>query len=121
MTPEATQLAEQSHLQAPNHPGALSLLGIAAYEQQQLAKAINYWQRALTVYPENSTAFKVISAYTEQAQSELSETTDDNAAVSPEQSLSLSLYPWILADSVVVQPYAIVFVYARVWQGAKFH
>ncbi|MFP5349124.1 MAG: tetratricopeptide repeat protein [Gammaproteobacteria bacterium] len=53
-SPEAVKLFKRLHQLDPNYPGALWVLGLVAYKDQQYRQAASYWERLLHMLPPDS-------------------------------------------------------------------
>lgn len=53
-SPEAVKLFTRLHRLDPNYPGALWVLGLVAYKDQQYRQATSYWERLLKALPPDS-------------------------------------------------------------------
>ena len=53
-SPEAVKLFKRLHQLDPNYPGALWVLGLVAYKEQQYRQAASYWERLLKELPPGS-------------------------------------------------------------------
>ena len=53
-SPEAVKLFKRLHQLDPNYPGALWVLGLVAYKDQQYSQAASYWERLLHMLPPDS-------------------------------------------------------------------
>jgi cytochrome c-type biogenesis protein CcmH len=71
LTERARLRAEQSLAADPHQRTALSLLGMASFEQEQYRAAITYWQRLLATEPPNSEGARMIAQVIESARARL--------------------------------------------------
>lgn len=71
LTDKARLRAEQALAADPHQRTALSLLGMASYEQRQFRAAIAYWQRLLAIEPPGSDGARMISSVIATAQQNL--------------------------------------------------
>lgn len=53
-SPEAVKLFKRLHQLDPRYPGALWVLGLVAYKEQQYRQAASYWERLLKELPPNA-------------------------------------------------------------------
>lgn len=124
--PVVGMLAERSIAIQPNNPMALGLLGIFNFQNNNYAQAIDFWEKAVAVYPQGSPNAQALQNGIEQARLRLAATSssgpvagqpDDDAhqdTAAPKVKVAVSL-----AKDVPVKPDYAVFVYARAWQGPK--
>lgn len=71
LSEQAQLYAEQALAIDPYQRTALGLLGMVSFEQQQYRAAIEYWQRLLTMEPDDSASAKMISGIIERAEEAL--------------------------------------------------
>ncbi|VXC30104.1 c-type cytochrome biogenesis protein CcmI [Pseudomonas sp. 8O] len=103
----------------PQEVTSLGLLGIAAYESQRYADAVNYWERLVAVLPEQDPSRAAIAGGIERARQQMGEGEQPNAAAEPSAKVhalevSVSLSPEVQQN---VQPDDAVFVFARALSG----
>ena len=79
LTDRARLRAEQSLAADPYQRTALSLLGMASFEQGEFRGAIAYWQRLLATEPPNSQGAQMIAQVIATAQQNLGEATEPPA------------------------------------------
>ncbi len=121
MLPQVQQLADQALALEPNHALGLSVAGIAAYHQEDYAKAREMWQRAVVrMGPNNPEARPLLAglANLDEIAPETSEASAESEVPEPADSKAVSIKV-ALDDKVNATPDQIVFVYARAWQGPK--
>lgn len=112
-------LAERAIALQADNVMALGLLGVFNFQAQKYELAIQYWQQAISLYPPGSPNARALTNGVNQAQARLA--SSGKASSSPpkaEGELKVKVAV-SLAEGVVVEPNATVFVYARAWQGAK--
>ena len=126
--PVVGMLAERAIQLQPEHVMALGLAGISAFQNEQYEKAIQYWQRAITLQPQGSPNARALVNGIEQARARLSDSETELAdATAPsaeavettdaaEPSITVTVS---LDDNVTTTQNAAVFIYARAWQGAR--
>ncbi|MFK7975060.1 MAG: cytochrome C biogenesis protein [Halioglobus sp.] len=73
LTDQARLRAEQALAADPHQRTALSLLGMASFEQEEFRAAINYWQRLKATEPANSEGATMIASVIAQAKARLGE------------------------------------------------
>jgi len=135
--PIVTMLADRAISIQPNNLMALGLMGISEFQNANYEKAIDYWQKAVALYPSGSANGRALQSGIVQAQARLAAQPQDLAsdtsgtvsekngdeqpqkqhgdnAQAPVIKLAVSL-----GASVPSDPEYTVFVYARAWQGAK--
>lgn len=118
LTDQARLRAEQSLAADPHQRTALSLLGMASFEQKNFRAAINYWQRLKATEPVNSEGARMIANVIAQAQQQLGEGTPTvGTAASTAQptdatgrGITVSVQ---LPENVSLAPTDTVFVLAR--------
>ena len=103
----------------PQEVTSLGLLGIAAYESQRYADAVNYWERLVAVLPEQDPSRAAIAGGIERARQQMGEGEQPSAAAEPSVKVhalevSVSLSPEVQQN---VQPDDAVFVFARALSG----
>jgi cytochrome c-type biogenesis protein CcmH len=111
----AQLLAEQSLAVNPQQQTALGLLGMAAFERQQYAAAVGYWERLQALESPGSAAYEMLDDVIGIARSRAPELA---AAESPAPSAPAGDAPGItvrlsLPAQVDVAPEATVFLFAR--------
>ena len=125
LTPEAENLLEQALKADPFHAKSLWLAGTAAYQNQNYPKALQYWERLLSVLPPGSEDARQILANINQTRSlaGMPPLTAEAAGVVGAQPVAgaeitgrVSLDPALAAE---VDPEATVFVFARAAQGPR--
>lgn len=127
--PIVGMLAERAIQLQPDHLLALGLAGISAFQNTDYAKAIQYWQRAITLQPQDSPDARALVNGIEQARARLGESDTpladatpqtagqvDNAEAAAEPSLTVTVS---VDEKVTTTQNAAVFIYARAWQGAR--
>lgn len=103
LTFAVTSTAEQALKIDPDQPTALGLLGIAAFENKQYSKAINYWQKILWIVGDQ-----------DAGASSLKNGIDFAKSFAQKQGQWLSINVKIKIDpSITVTPSQWIFVYAR--------
>ena len=103
----------------PQEVTSLGLLGIAAYESQRYADAVNYWERLVAVLPEQDPSRAAIAGGIERARQQMGEGEQPSAAAEPSVKVHalevrVSLSPEVQQN---VQPDDAVFVFARALSG----
>ncbi|ABD81138.1 c-type cytochrome biogenesis protein CcmI [Saccharophagus degradans] len=124
ITPAVRDYTEQALALEPRNSDALGLAGIAAYQEGEFQKAIDYWQLALGTFHPDSPSTEAISQAIAQAQLalELSPKAEKSSKASdakPAKSLTKVAMQVSLGKSVEVDPSWTVFIYARAWQGPR--
>ena len=71
LTPPVENLLQRVLQQIPDHPGAINLLALHAYQTQHYAKAIQLWRRLLAFYPPDSEDNKMLLMAIERAKSKI--------------------------------------------------
>lgn len=123
ITPEVDMLAQRALQLDPAEQTALGLAGISAFQQQEYAAAVDYWQRAVAQLDGASEGGQALRAGIARARQlllgdganraeQLPQPEPGNAAARIEVQVQL-------AASVQAEPGDTVFVYARAWQGPK--
>ncbi len=103
----------------PDNTMALGLAGIGAFGKKDYVSAIKYWERTVKLTGRDSPGSQALIAGIERAATLYfaeGGTEESLAAARTGRQLSINIS---LAEGVDVRPDQIVFVYARVWQGAK--
>lgn len=113
---EQMQALTDEALQAqPDEPTSLGLRGIAAFEAQQYAQAVAYWQRLVAQLAPADPSRAAIQAGIDRAQSQLGEAAPaTNEAASAGWQVSVRLTPEVEASA---RPDDAVFVFARAAEG----
>ncbi len=118
VTPEVSQLTSRALSLKPNETTALGLAGIEAYQGDNYAMAIEYWEGALRNMNPASGAAQSLKAGVTQAKSLLAEVGGVDTLITADESDEVRLVLNVsLASSVLADPSMAVFVYARAWQG----
>lgn len=112
-SPQIEALTQEALKADPNEVSSLGLMGIAAYDQHQYQKAIDYWQRLASVMPASDPARQPILESIARARQQLSEGPAEMSG-SPVVQVRIEL-----ADTVrgQVEPGDTVFVFARATDG----
>lgn len=120
LTDRARLRAEQALAADPHQRTALSLLGMASFEQKQYRAAIGYWQRLKATEPVNSDSARMIESVIAQAQQQLGETptggtpSRNSGAESPAVESALGVTVRVeLPDGADIAPADTVFILAR--------
>lgn len=118
ITPEVSVLAQKSLELDARETTALGLAGIEAFDQSDFHGAISFWRRAVTVLGANSPVGQGLMAGIARAQAKLGDgqAVADSSSEPLKGGLSVAVS---LAEGVVVESTAVVFVYARAWDGSK--
>ncbi|MFT7223724.1 MAG: cytochrome c-type biogenesis protein CcmH [Cellvibrionaceae bacterium] len=121
----------------PKNLMALGLMGIYAFQNQQYEQAIQYWQRAIDQYPQNSPNARALQNGLTQARSRLLDANDGDGTVNQEAVASadrsidtdgqsqVATKPVAIkiavsvSQDLSVDPNHTVFIYARHWQGSR--
>lgn len=123
ITPEVREYTKKTLALAPMLPEMLGLAGIDAKDQGDFRGAIKYWSQAVSQLDPRSQAAKGYQNGIRKAELALiamGESVDAPAAdkASKKQGASVSLKV-ALAEGVVLDDDATVFIYARAWKGPK--
>ena len=109
-------LAERALALDPQQRTALSLLGVASYEQGEYQAAISYWQRLLAMEEPNSPAAEMIAGVVQRAQEALVASAGAAPLTAPVEKPSAGPGVTVrltLADGAAAAPGDTVFVFAR--------
>lgn len=119
LTAEIRQLGEEVLAQDPQDVTVLGLFGVAAFEEQRFAEAIEYWGRLAALLAANDPSRAAIEGGIARAREELiarGESVPEPAAAVPAVELKVKVsLAAELADKV--QPGDTVFVFARAASG----
>lgn len=125
MSPAIAELAHSALKLTPDNTIALGLAGIEAFQQQDFAATVKYWQKAVDIMGPGSPESRPLLGGIARAKQELeakgqtksaSPEPDKNSAVASGRKIYLQIS---LAKSVKASPDQLVYVYARAWQGPK--
>ncbi len=119
MTDEIGQLAQNALKLEPNNTTAMGLSGIYAFSKKDYLKAIEYWQRAVTLLGANSDAGQGLLQGIEKAKSLYAAeggTEETLKAVSSQKSIRVAVS---VDPKITVDANQLVYIYARAWQGPK--
>lgn len=119
VTNEVRMLTERALQMDPQESTALGLAGIDAFQQGQYPVAIDYWQRAVAQLGVQSPGAQSLMAGISRAQTLMAESGEAAAATGtdkPQLSVKVEV---ALGEGVQVAPDAVLFVYARAWEGPK--
>jgi cytochrome c-type biogenesis protein CcmH len=103
----------------PNHPKALSLAGMAAYQANDFKTAVQHWDRALQFIPPQSPDAQALQAYLVRAQAQIEDRqrlSPSNATQNRSVRVRVELDPRI-ADKAAAND--TVFLFARAAQGPR--
>lgn len=140
VTPDAELLIDKTLAVDPNNHVALGLDGIRHYQNEQYAKAIAQWEKAIKLLGPQSAGAQSLAAGVLRARSLLAEqggsdagnqggeqdellaqkhVAGDTEQASTQEASALSLQLKVaLASGIEINPEHAVFIYARAWQGA---
>jgi len=109
-------LVDEALLGDPNEPTSLGLLGIAAFEGQRYAQAIEYWQKLLALLPPQDSSRTALQGGIDRARAQLGQAPAPPVAAQPAARLSVrvDLAPALRQQ---VLPSDSVFVFARAVSG----
>lgn len=131
ITPEVRKHTQEALAMAPDMPIALGLAGIDAYQSGDYSLAIDFWQKAVVQLEPNSPASQVLTAGIARAQVAISRTGAEVASPSASSAKVAEAGEAVSAPNIEVNvaldkeklagvsSEAMVFVYARAWQGPK--
>jgi cytochrome c-type biogenesis protein CcmH len=119
ITPEVVLLVERALTKDPNDTTALGLAGIASFEQSDYTAAIEHWQRAVQLMGPMSPGAGSLQAGIARARQLLAESGGAVSAPESQSNASRIDVEVSLADGLDVPADAVVFIYARAWQGPK--
>jgi cytochrome c-type biogenesis protein CcmH len=111
-------LTDEALAADPNEVTSLGLLGIAAFESQRYADAVDYWQRLLALLPPGDPSIAAIQGGIDRARERLPASGTPDTASQPSQGAKLRVRV-TLAESLKsqVRPGDAVFVFARAAAG----
>lgn len=118
ISPPVVHLAESALKFDPENTTALGLMGIHAFEQQDFAKAVDYWQRAVTILGPEAPGSQALQSGIARARSEAAKNGIALDQPQPAAGRSISLQVK-LGNNLELADDLPVFVYARAWQGAR--
>ncbi len=119
MSPPIRDLVDKVLKAEPDNTMALGLAGIDAFSKKDYVNAIKYWEHTVKLTGQDSPGSQALVAGIERAATLYfaeGGTEESLAAARAGRQLSINVS---LAEGVEVRPDQIVFVYARMWQGAK--
>lgn len=119
MSPPISDLVDKVLKAEPDNTMALGLAGIDAFAKKDYVGAIKYWERTVKLTGQDSPGSQALVAGIERAATLYfadGGTEASLAAARAGRQISIHVS---LAEGVDVRPDQVVFVYARVWQGAK--
>lgn len=121
LSPEVRALADEALKKDPQEVTTLGLLGIAAFEDEKFADAVNYWGRLVAVLPADDPSREAIAGGIERARQRMIEKgqTPPEAPAAP-ATAGVTLKVKVDLSAAVkgqVQPDDSVFVFARAVNG----
>jgi len=119
MSPPISDLVEKVLKMEPDNTMALGLAGIDAFGKKDYVSAIKYWEHTVKLTGEDSPGSQALVAGIERAATLYFAEGGTEASLAVARAgrqLSINVS---LAEGVEASPDQIVFVYARMWQGAK--
>jgi len=130
VSPEVQSLVAEVLIEDPNNTLGLSLSGIGAFQSEDYATAISFWEKMIAIEGANSPNAIALQQGINTARQrmtaadQVSDTTSTASTLSASQSESVTSGPQIpvmvsLREGVTAAPEATVFIYARAWQGMK--
>lgn len=119
ISPAVSDLVSKVLSIEPDNTMALGLAGIDAFAKQDYLGAIKYWGRTVKLTGVDAPGSQALNAGIERAASLFFANGGTQEQLNAAQAgRQLSIYV-TLAEKVTASPDQMVFVYARVWQGAK--
>lgn len=117
-TEQLQTLTDEALKADPQEVTSLGLLGIAAYENQRFADAVQYWERLVAVLPEQDPSRAAIAGGIERARQQLAQ-GEQPATSEPAAKAHVLQVKVALSDEAktAVQPGDSVFVFARALSG----
>ena len=121
--PIVAVLATQALSIQPDNVMGLGLLGISNFQSGKYRAAIDFWEQAISIYPQGSPNALALQNGVEQARQRLGpegpataqqQLLQADAIVTSKITVNVSV-----TEDVPFKPDQVVFIYARAWQGAK--
>ncbi|EGG93583.1 Cytochrome c heme lyase subunit CcmH [gamma proteobacterium IMCC1989] len=130
VSPEVQSLVDEVLVEDPNNTVGLSLSGIGAFQSEDYATAISFWEKMIAIEGANSPNSIALQQGINTARQrmaaagQVSDTASTASTLSASQPESVTSGPQIpvmvsLGEGVTAAPEATVFIYARAWQGMK--
>lgn len=113
LTEELSSAAQRAYQLAPANQTAIGLMGILSYQDGEYRRAMDYWEKALSLLPESSPQRAVLLSAVANAREKLGDSS--LGAVSSTAKLSVAV---AVGVDVSLPKDTKVFVFARAWQGS---
>ena len=120
ITPEVRSHIQRTLALQDDIPSMLGLAGIDAFQQGDYQSAVDYWTRAVHRLNPQSSDYRILANGIAQARAAMGEGagSESASAVSDSGPKNVKVRVSLGAD-VESDPEAVVFVYARAWQGPR--
>ncbi len=109
-------IIEQALAINPQHPKALALAGTAAFERQDYARAIEYWDRVRRAAPPQSPLAQAMSSSIVSARQRLAQPNDPKSGLGARLTATVRIAPALRARQPTA---ATLFVFARAEDGSR--
>lgn len=112
LNPEDKELLNKLLTRSPNNTNAINLLALDAYQRENYAEAVHYWERLLNQFPPDSEDSKLLLEMIKQGQQHLGIASNNSMKI----TVHIKIASGILDDSKQDLP---VFIYALSANGPK--
>lgn len=117
-TPEVQQLFDRALALEPNNGELLGFAGLAAYQSGRFADAVSYWKRGQALLDAEDPRYQSWEDAISQARQQGQLTDSDSSEPAAPKGVALQVAV-SLGEGVQLPPDAVVFVYARAWEGPR--